>query len=126
MAKMGLRQSANRDIRPAANRAAARAVPGGKLVEADEVSRLFGESFMFFLCFCCCIFLVLFIFVFCCVSKPSPPLTLTHTPDDVRAWLVRWHQVHATSTQKKKKNAGRHSPRVALRESPFQLCMVLR
>ena len=44
MAKMGLRQSANRDIRPAANRAAARAVPGGRLVEADEVSRLFGKS----------------------------------------------------------------------------------
>eukprot|EP00903_Cladosiphon_okamuranus_P017401 g16027.t1 len=44
MAKMGLRQSANRDIRPAANRAAARSVPGGRLVEADEVSRLFDVA----------------------------------------------------------------------------------
>lgn len=51
MAKMGLRQSANRDIRPAATRAAAGAAPGGRLVEADEVSRLFGEKelFVFFL-----------------------------------------------------------------------------
>ncbi|CAN0431918.1 unnamed protein product, partial [Hapterophycus canaliculatus] len=43
MAKMGLRQSSNRDIRPRANRAAAAATPGGRLVEACEVSRLFGE-----------------------------------------------------------------------------------
>eukprot|EP00752_Nemacystus_decipiens_P007704 g6887.t1 len=44
MAKMGLRQSANRDIRPVANRAAASVLPGGRLVEADEVSRLFDVA----------------------------------------------------------------------------------
>ncbi|CAN0519830.1 unnamed protein product [Ectocarpus sp. 12 AP-2014] len=44
MAKMGLRQSANRDIRAPARRAAASAAPGGKIVESCEVSRLFGKK----------------------------------------------------------------------------------
>lgn len=44
MAKMGLRQSANRGIRAPAIRAAARAAPGGKIVESCEVSRLFGKK----------------------------------------------------------------------------------
>lgn len=48
MAKMGLRQSANRDIRPTANRAAVRSTPGGQLLEACEVSRLFGKFFFSF------------------------------------------------------------------------------
>ncbi|CAM9119267.1 unnamed protein product [Ectocarpus sp. 12 AP-2014] len=44
MAKMGLRQSANRDIRAPARRAAASAAPGGKIVESCEVSRLFDVA----------------------------------------------------------------------------------
>lgn len=43
MAKMGLRQSANNDVRPLAIKAAVKATPGGKLMQGCEVARLFGE-----------------------------------------------------------------------------------
>lgn len=44
MARMGLRQSANRGVRPPAAMAAARSTPGGRLTRGCEVSRMFGES----------------------------------------------------------------------------------
>ena len=44
MARLGLRQSANREVRAPALKAAAMATPGGRVPEACEVSRLFGES----------------------------------------------------------------------------------
>lgn len=43
MAKMGLRQSANSDVRPLAIKAAVKATPGGKLMQGCDVARMFGE-----------------------------------------------------------------------------------
>ena len=43
MARLGLRQSANRSVRAPALKAAALATSGGRVPDACEVSRLFGE-----------------------------------------------------------------------------------
>lgn len=43
MAKLGLRQSANRNVRPIAAQAAVKASPGGRATQSCEVARLFGN-----------------------------------------------------------------------------------